>query len=600
MKKLIFLIVLSLMVVPGISEGAEKVLSVRGSGVPHDSPGEGLSSTPSGIEAGQASSPVTTTTATVTAGIYTYLDLLIEQMDSQGKVTYSSWGDLGLGLLWGDHFTQMKDGKFDGNVFSGSWDYVGYNSHHSGKMYITLDDVLNKATKVLSFSAEDTEQYTDGSAKITMKIGGGGGNFPPPTRTTSPSGNSTTTFQITGTGTCGSISSFNYELIPNVDWKVHTIVAGYQCDGQSKLIIQFDLGDPCSGKIPLPKGSTSFDVADVSSYSNEVPSAILGSDPAKISPLGFGKKTTDGKDGSPSSYQVKLCAFEKPVDIYFEVEPYWGYYFLNQNNKVIPLEKLKPWRTNVTGAIDEQISGDFGGLFNGGRIPKGEYGFQIIAVPAGVNLLNASDAYFWKYVVDTRCKGYTPMPTGREFFGIDKPLALPVTGDDPEQILPLSVAHYAVGGEMLLLGAEFCPFDEHVDTHFGIYCPEDDPLNYYFVNGQAKQEQDLFQKVSMLRLPFSAKLPKEALVDDDSFDTDQEDQTNLFISLEASKLPKGSCQYVVAVTPVGVRDKYYAWVLPLDVNIKKAFIDLWKQLQKTGGSTWEKRPGLFYGKGGVK
>ena len=259
------------------------------------------------------------------------------------------------------------------------------------------------------------------TAKITMKIEGTGGNLPPPTRTKSnPWGPfDTTTFQISGTGTCGSITSFNYELIPNVDWLVHTIVAGYQCNNQSRLIIQFELADPCSKKIPLPKGINSFDVADVSSYSAEVPSAILGSDPGRNQSHRFRKENQT--DGSPSSYQVKLCAFEGPVDLYFQVEPYWGYYYLNQSNKVIPLEKLKPWKTNVTGAVDELIAGDFGGLFDGGRLPKGEHGFQIIAVPAGVNLLNANDAYFWKYVVSTRCDGYTPMPTGRELFGINTP-----------------------------------------------------------------------------------------------------------------------------------------------------------------------------------
>ncbi len=524
-------------------------------------------------------------TSTSTAGIYAYLDVFIEQFGPDGKVTYSSWGNLGFGFLWSNGI-EMKDGKFEGNAFSGTWDYTDPSIHHSGKINVVLDDVIEKATKVMSFSGEDVSQYVDGSRRLTVKIGGVGGSLPAPTRTTSPSGNVTTTFQIDGSGTCGSVTSFSSELIPYVDWLVHTIVGDYRCNGQSRLMIQFVTSDPCAGKIPLPKGISSYDLEGVSSYSAAVPSPVLGSDPEKISPLGFGSKT---EDGSPSSYQVKLCAFEKPVDLYFEVVPYWGYYFLDQSNKAVPLEKLKPLRTNVTGPVDIVIPGDFGGLFNGGRIAKGEYGFQIIALPAGANFLSAKDAYFWKYVVDTKCNGSISMPTGREFFGIDEPLALPVTGDDPEQIIPLSVGHYGLGGEMLIMGVEFCPFDERVDIHFGIYCPEDDPLHYYFVNGDAKQEKDLFQKVPMLKLPFSGKLPTGSFEEDDSFDISQEDQTNLFVAAPGSKLPKGSCQYIAAVTPVGVRDKFYAWVMPFDRNIKKAFIELWKNSQKTGGPGGKKR-----------
>jgi hypothetical protein len=546
----------------------------------------GSTSEGSGIHLGLSNNTNTETAAT--AGIFFGLDLLIEQMDSEGKVTFSTWGDLGLSILWGDQYNHyMKDGKFSGNVFSGTWDYEEANSHHTGKMDITLDDEVQKATKVVSFSAEDTDQNSN--RKITMKIEGTGDSLPPPTWTKSnPWGPfDTATFQINGTGTCGSITSFNYELIPNVDWLVHTIVGDYQCNNQSRLIIQFALADPCSKKIPLPKGINSFDVGDVSKYSAEVPSAVLGSDPGEISPIGFGKKTADG---SPSSYHVKLCPFEGPVDLYFNVVPYWGFYYLDQSNKVVPIEKVKPWKTNVTGAVDEVIAGDFGGLFDGGRLPKGEHGFQIIAVPAGVNYFEANDAYFWKYLVSTGCDGYIPMPTGRELFGIS-PHAVPVTGSNPEEIIPFSLGHYAVGGELLIMGLEFCPFDERVDTHFGIYCPEDDPLRIYFANWEAPEEKNLFQKSFMMRFTFSPELPERPYSESDQFDTDQEDYINFFINIgiEASKLPKGSCQYIAAVSPVGVRDKFYAWVLPLDINIKQAFIDQWKIVHQGDRSIMEKR-----------
>jgi len=38
-------------------------------------------------------------------------------------------------------------------------------------------------------------------------------------------------------------------------------------------------------------------------------------------------------------------------------------------------------------------------------------------------------------------------------------------------------------------------------------------------------------------------------------------------------LPQKRCYYIAAVTPRGVRDRFYAWILPLDVNIKNAMAE---------------------------
>jgi hypothetical protein len=125
-------------------------------------------------------------------------------------------------------------------VFSGSWDYQEANSHHTGRMDITLDNEVKKATKVVSFSAENTRQMTSG--KSTEKIEGTGGSLPPPTTTQSnPPGGpfDTTTFEINGTGTCGSVTSYNYEFIPYLDGLVHTIMRDNGCNNQSRLIIKF-------------------------------------------------------------------------------------------------------------------------------------------------------------------------------------------------------------------------------------------------------------------------------------------------------------------------------------------------------------------------
>src|SRR5512135_645551 len=85
--------------------------------------------------------PIRGETSTTTAGIFVDLDVFIEQFDSEGKVTYSFWGDQGFGFLWGQGI-QMKDGKFEGNVFSGSWDFADPSNHHTGKITIVLDDVI--------------------------------------------------------------------------------------------------------------------------------------------------------------------------------------------------------------------------------------------------------------------------------------------------------------------------------------------------------------------------------------------------------------------------------------------------------------------------
>jgi hypothetical protein len=586
------------MVVPGISKGAtdvttgsegENLLSLQGSNHPYAGGNQGLGLAVSKSEPVQSSQSATITT-TATAGILADLIVKYDYHDPEIK---PHWGEGIFYFIYSDHATRMA-GTLTNETFHGLWDYTTTDGHFYGTMDITLDAGIGNVTKIVAFSANDNFEASGG---VHMAKNIGGVNVPLVYK-----GASLLRFESDGAATCQAVTSFDSQ---SVDHGETLSLTGPQCDSKSKVVIEFTIQDPCLGKIPLPKGIEAFNLAGVSFSDANVPRAILGSNPEEISPIGFGAKTADG---SPSSYEVKLCPFEKPVDIYLYFDLVWGDYYLNQGNQVRPKNKGGPWRANVTGALNEGIPGDFGGLFNRGRIPKGDdHVLTIIVVPAGVNVNEAKDAYAWTYMMSVKCEESIPVPQGADYFEINQLPALPVTGSNPEQIIPFYVGDYALGGELLLIGAYFCHFhdkdtpDFHVDLHFGIYCPEDDPLNLYFVNGDAKEEKDLFQKVSLLKFNSSPKLPARAYFEKCSYDDYQTDQKTFFGGLGlADLLPKGNCHYVLAVTPVGVRDRIYAWDLPLDINIKKAFIDNWKQSQKTDGSIQEKRPGRFSRKGGIK
>jgi hypothetical protein len=156
---------------------------------------------------------------------------------------------------------------------------------------------------------------------------------------------------------------------------------------------------------------------------------------------------------------------------------------------------------------------------------------------------------------------------------------MPLTGTDPEKIQPFAIGPYALGGDVLDMRVDFCAFEpfetfaESTDIHFGIYCPSEDLFNIYFVNSEAETEQDIFQKVSLFKFLFTGELPPIAQSTNWDYDNTQSYPTNFFAGF-SSGLPKKRCYYIAAVSPAGVRDKFYAWILPLDVNIKDAFTKL--------------------------
>lgn len=334
--------------------------------------------------------------------------------------------------------------------------------------------------------------------------------------------------------------------------------------------------DLCGGKkIPLPIGTPLL-------ATNEAADPVLGTDPEAISPLGFG----DGfENGDMLTFRVGLCPFKGPVNILF----WHDLYALNANNKVQPFSSTltRPedifWKTGVTGAIDEELAGDFGGLLGiGQHLPKGDHTFSLIVFPSDAELDNDTSFYLWSYNIGVSCpegQGGIVLPGGKKFFFIT-PMAIHTTGLDPTQFQPFAIGPYAVGGDILVMSVDFCPFDPipgsaqgSVDTHFGMYCPLEDPLNVYFVNGNATTEDEIYQKVPFLSFLFAPELPAAPFADHDQYDINQDSPTTFFAGLTA-ELPRTPCYYIAAITPADVRDKFYAWVLLLDVDIKDALAAL--------------------------
>jgi hypothetical protein len=327
--------------------------------------------------------------------------------------------------------------------------------------------------------------------------------------------------------------------------------------------------DECAQKIPLPKTVEDFMHEEI------LPSPVLGNNPEEISPIGFGDIATGG---STVTFRIDICPFEGPMAFFL----WYEYYALDANNKVTtfftPSEKPEYilWKNNVTDSIQQEIPGDFGGLFpDAQHLPKGNNFFHLMVIPTEGNM--DFTAYEWTYVLTIKCEGDIRLPEGKQKFHI-KPAAVPLTGTDPEKIQPFAIGPYALGGDVLDMRVDFCAFEpfetfaESTDIHFGIYCPSEDLFNIYFVNGEAKTEQDLFQKVSSIKFLFSPELPPIAYSDKNLFENEQEGAVRFFGG-KTSELPKKRCYYIAAVTPRGVRDKFYAWILPLDVNIKNAMAE---------------------------
>ena len=168
--------------------------------------------------------------------------------------------------------------------------------------------------------------------------------------------------------------------------------------------------------------------------------------------------------------------------VYMDDTPAW--YFLNGANRAVDVFSsggFVAWRQGVVEPVDALLPSDFGGLFQGGRLPKGNHSFFILVTPSGT----LEHAYMWAYSASISCLDnyspqYIPMPSGQSFYFYD-PVAVPVTGTDPAVIRPLAAGPAALGTGKPIFSTDFCCFEgQRVDLYFGAFCI-DDPLNIYYL-----------------------------------------------------------------------------------------------------------------------
>ena len=337
---------------------------------------------------------------------------------------------------------------------------------------------------------------------------------------------------------------------------------------QVKALIDSKCSGSCgAGKIPLPEGVQAFD----HTYEEEISAPVSGCNPETIRPLAL----------EGSNFHIKLCPFEQPVDIFvgaMDSVSAW-IYLLDEQQHPVSLSTEKPFMRHVTGAIDILIPNRFGGLW-GDKVltSKGEHNILLGVVPSGGDF---SNMYLWQESTLTECKNKIPLPTSRQFF-FDDPRPAAVSGTELEEIKPFGVGAYAVGEDLINFHYEFCPFEAPVDIHVALYCPDSDLLNVYFlvnrdieITSPEQVTEDLFfEKVSINHLD---TFPQPCWRDDTWFDEWQEDPSSFFVGL-ASQVPAGNCFYMVAVTPKDVRDRYYAWVTHVDLNLKDAIIKMYRLL----------------------
>ncbi|MFO8240360.1 MAG: hypothetical protein R6T90_05110 [Dissulfuribacterales bacterium] len=332
------------------------------------------------------------------------------------------------------------------------------------------------------------------------------------------------------------------------------------------------VSDPCAGgRLPLPSGLQALPSGD------SVSLPVFGTDINQVRPLGLGGVADNSDvDKNRVDYHIGLCPFEQPVDIYLgTIDPCTtGLYLLDEQQRPKFTLPITPLVRGASGKTDLQLSGTFGGLYGTVQpISKGVYTVYLAVTPQGGDL---SDAYLLTESFGIECEGRMPVPTSQQFFSYE-PGAVVVTGHDPGRIKPLAVGPCALDGDLVILHYDFCPFEGDVDVHLALYCPSDDPQNiYYLVNRPDLygtsfhgSEDDLFEKVN---IELGMKLPSRCLDDDAYFDVNQADPSVLALG-NVSFLPHSPCYCMLVITPKDQRDKYYAWITYLDINLKQAIIN---------------------------
>ena len=171
-----------------------------------------------------------------TASIGATLNAVTVFTDADGKETKGNPGNYGYTFYPGTH---MK-GMFTGDVFKGSWSYSDTYDNYWGEMTIKLDDVFQKATEILTFSATDNEEAKDGTKGDTETIGGMGGNF---TRT-STSTYDRLTFEVSGSAVCTFVDTTQisyHHFTNNAAGQFTQDDTEFKCNDRSHLFIQIDV-----------------------------------------------------------------------------------------------------------------------------------------------------------------------------------------------------------------------------------------------------------------------------------------------------------------------------------------------------------------------
>jgi hypothetical protein len=124
----------------------------------------------------------------------------------------------------------------------------------------------------------------------------------------------------------------------------------------------------------------------------------LGSDPYQAVPIGIGLVANGG---DTLSLHLGLSAFAEPVDLYFgifmpELDPD-NIYILTPELALQPHSVgIFPWKTNVTGSIDETLFGDIPVSL----LPLSTYAIYLCATPAGQGF--SRGFYLWSTAFEAK------------------------------------------------------------------------------------------------------------------------------------------------------------------------------------------------------
>ncbi len=371
---------------------------------------------------------------------------------------------------------------------------------------------------------------------------------------------------------------------------------------KAKTLIDFKctLSACGAGKVALPSEFEYF-IYLHQDPEHPLDAVVLGTDPKLVRPLYLGNPMQGGVH-----FDMGFCGFSEPVDIYLAYldANSLGFYYIDSNRKARyfgpgSTNEITPLLINLNQEAGVTLGGDFGGLFQDGEhLPKGVGDFFVAVVPTGASILGLK--ILWETGIKVACKGEIPVPDGKDVW-LYPPAAVPGAGvdpSDPSKLRPLAVGPIALGENEIAMYVDTCPFQgpwgASVDSHFAVYCPGEDAANVYFftksrIEGRSEQElaaltpaqldELLWEKVALSRV--FDEFPQECWEKGYTSDKEQESESWLLKPRLSGGMPDSATwqgtYYMFAITPHGVRDKFYAWVTTLPVNVRHAISEQIRQ-----------------------